>query len=386
METTISITQKPDLDDEPLSPLPVQFITTATHTTWDRMLFFTQFIRDLAIRENLEISQCLKFYENLSTEGLFALTGLLTSVNQEYARNGDDFECIMCYEIPHNMRQTRCCHQTICEACAEEFINDPDARRHGNCMYCRTSVPLVNIDTYTEPSGQEGVEEARSKEKSFVKHASDLIEVFITEYLLRKPTPDTVRTILQYITSDPALPKEKLSFIVSESMICSVVRKLIMNNNLDEIEVQCKRIVNKEKTLDFPLAVCVAQVREDQLLTVSVQSLLAQAQKYLAPSPVIVQQLTTIAYKKILIKHTIDLITSNTPLDVRLMDILDNIFEDSSAIMFLLRQLTRVKGLSYTKQTMVRFIILFLTCCRDINWHLSSPSHNGVSVQMLQCL
>ncbi len=355
-EYTITATQKDDEEAEPVSPLsPVAtiFAPNAAHATWDRMLFFTQFIRDLAVREQLDISQCLLFYHNLSHEGLLALTGLLTSVNQEYARNGDDFECIMCLEIPEKMRETRCCHQVICEDCVEEFIANQDSHKNG-CMYCRSKTAMDSVDAYSVQTGKEtDVEDARLKEQSFIKHASQLIEVFINEYLLRTPTSEDIGTVLQYITSDPALPKNKLSFIVSDSMISSVIRKLLTSSNeVSEIENQCKRLFKIHKTIDFPLAVAITQVREDQLQTLSLQSLVNQHRRYLSPSSSIVSDLTTIAYKKVLTRHLVHLLTSNADLDNHFVDVLDIIFHSTEAIMYLLRKLTHRKGISYTKSAL----------------------------------
>lgn len=80
------MTFQSDNDNEPLSPMPLQSMNVPLHACWDRIMFFNQFLRDLAIHEKLTIKQCLKFYEKLSTDGLFALLELLTEVNRECAR------------------------------------------------------------------------------------------------------------------------------------------------------------------------------------------------------------------------------------------------------------------------------------------------------------
>lgn len=75
----------------------------------------------------------------------------------------------MCYNIPKQMRETRCCHQTICHACTVKFISD-SALNAGRCMYCRVEVPLTTVDTYTkEIEDQSELEEAHKREKSFTK-------------------------------------------------------------------------------------------------------------------------------------------------------------------------------------------------------------------------
>lgn len=164
---------------------------------------------------------------------------------------------------------------------------------------------------------------------------------------------EITRTILQYITYDPAFPRQKLEFIVNESMICSVVRKLMRNNDVHEIEVQCERLLKNEVNLDFPLAVCIAQVCEDQLSTMSIKELVGLAQRYLENPSEIMSQLNAIAFKRVLIRKLAEILYAGNELDVQYISILNTVFEDTKAIMFVLRHITHDKGISFTKDVMV---------------------------------
>ncbi|EFC45119.1 hypothetical protein NAEGRDRAFT_79490 [Naegleria gruberi] len=394
---TASMTRLLDLLKDPLMSAEVNVdvaekCSSLSHQ-WKCIKFFAHFLKDLVIStENLIDSDITKkYWEKLNGSGtshfyqpnaLVEFLQTLTDINKKCTReeSSEDFECFICLSVPDpdSIRTTVCCKRYICYDCADEFCQYQ--KKSKQCGWCQKELDNdETVDTYTIPCSNilKEVEDISQKETLFIEKSTKLIETFITMFCVERGISDMlIRDIISYICENKKFLSEHklLKFILSDSMKSSIIRALFSlkrkdPNQFDHVaayfEENLKVLHTQSKNVDFPIAVSINQILEDEAEFYSqdeegkinleyILQTLSRNGFSLALGNDFVGFLNNTSIAKVAVKYFVKLLLNNKLFDQKsakkLVDSVGNLFTQSENLMlYFLRELTSVVGLSETR-------------------------------------
>ncbi|KAG2374157.1 hypothetical protein C9374_010994 [Naegleria lovaniensis] len=364
---------------------------------WKCISFFSKFLQDLAFKrgideDSFDVSICENYWKKLSSSetthfeqpNMFIdFLQTLTDINKKYSRSesAEDFECFICYTIPDptELRKTKCCSRYVCIECANNYCSSKTKNgiQNQSCGWCQRGVNLSSVETYTELCDQhlDQVQEMSSKENIFIERASKLTEIFIIHYCLQSENMDQlsaalISTIIQYLSENKKILSDNklLKFIVNDSMRSSVIRSLValkkQNTEIGaviehELEDQLSTLYSDFKHADFPLAVAISQILEDEIESsvtdeINNEHLLHEKlEKKLSMEPLpggILKFLQSICSCKVAVRWFAQCISSKKEPSLEFIETIDHLFQNNySLLVFFFRELAKSNGLSATR-------------------------------------
>ena len=260
---------------------------------WEKTIFFYTFVRDVAVpmsvppQLSLETMHALSGVKLTTQEAYRILVRLLSDLNRQVSRKGQEMECNICYSIPTEPVRfcgLATCRRLVCRACLDDYMASPNYLNDGHrCFWCRTeNAPGFVID----PQDAIDADWCRDKEGALRRAAGRFMEFYIFNYCFSASYAETlsVGLVRDFITilagnkadfggsADGGSDAYFIDVVPSDAGRVALLRALLALET-PELAEAVQTILREELDagrssggyLDTPLAVLVATVKEEPL-------------------------------------------------------------------------------------------------------------------------
>ncbi|KNC55646.1 uncharacterized protein AMSG_01915 [Thecamonas trahens ATCC 50062] len=163
----------------------------ASARQWRKLAFYHTFVREVAMVLYIEPAMTLSVLEalepvELATQSAYrVLVQLLSDLNRQISRRGQEIECAICLSIPSEPVRycgRGSCNQLLCAGCVAQFRASPAYLEQGRaCLWCRVPNAPEPVPAYEDAAA---VAAAAAKEAALSMAASHLMEAFVFEHCL----------------------------------------------------------------------------------------------------------------------------------------------------------------------------------------------------------